>query len=190
MIVNYFGEGCFRLQSGNLSVLVNSNNNRLKADVNLRTLTSAVFTTPSADEITLPGEYEVKEIEIRGWELTGESTDKFVKTVFVVNWEDMRFAFLGHLSGPLPGEVIEAMDGVDVLFIPTGDPHFVQPEEAARLVKQLGPAIVIPGYLKSPADLLKAIGQKGETMEKFVFKKKEIADKKSQVVVLEPTGGK
>jgi hypothetical protein len=33
MVVNYFGNGCFRLQSGETSILLDPENNRLKADI-------------------------------------------------------------------------------------------------------------------------------------------------------------
>ena len=66
MIVNYFGDGCFRLQSGELSLLVNPTNNRLKADVVLKTLAAPDGVPLSGAEIAFPGEYEIKGIEIHG----------------------------------------------------------------------------------------------------------------------------
>jgi len=184
MVVNYFGDGCFRLQSGDLSLLVNSTNNRLKGDVLLKTLTLTEVPNGN-DEIAFPGEYETKGIEIQGWPLESESTDKFVKTVYAVDWEDMRFVFLGHISKPLTSEVVEELGEPDVVFIPTGDPHFIAPQDAAKIVKQLEPAVVIPGFFKNPNDFVKAMGSKAETIEKFVFKKKDLAELKNKVVVVE-----
>jgi hypothetical protein len=184
MVLNYFGEGCFRLQSGELSVLVNPTSNRLKADVTLKTIVSPEE-HPSPEEIAFPGEYESKGIEIKGWQLAGESTEKFLKTVFQVTWEDMRFVFLGHLSGLLPNEVIEEMGDADLLFIPTGDSHFIPAADAAKLIKQLEPKLIVPAYYKTPGDLEKAMGVKGEREEKLVFKRKDIADAKGRLVVLD-----
>jgi L-ascorbate metabolism protein UlaG (beta-lactamase superfamily) len=184
MVLNYFGEGCFRLQSGELSVLVNPTSNRLKADVTLKTIVSPEE-HPSPDEIAFPGEYESKGIEIQGWQLTGESTEKFLKTVFQVTWEEMRFVFLGHLSGPLPNEIIEELGEPDLVFVPTGDDHFIPAPDAAKLMKQLEPKIIVPAYYKNSTDLEKAMGVKAEREEKFVFKKKDIADAKSRLIVLE-----
>jgi len=55
MVINYFGNGCFRLQSGETSILVNPENNRLKADIILKTLTGTqaadvAETAESSDE--------------------------------------------------------------------------------------------------------------------------------------------
>lgn len=184
MVIQYFGDECFRLQSGELSLLVNPTSNRLKGDVVLRTL-AAHDAVPAIDEIVFPGEYEVKEIEIQGWQLEGESSEKFVKTVYSVHWEGMKFVFLGHCSGPITAEWMENLGEPDILFLPTGDDHFISASDAAKLVKKLEPAIIIPSYRKSADEFLKEMGEKGETQEKLVIKKKDLADKKSQVIVLE-----
>lgn len=187
MVISYFGDGCFRLQSGDLSLLLNPTNNRFKADVTLKTL--ALTESPaSSDEITFPGEYESKGIEIQGWPLDAESAEKFIKTIYAVNWEDMRFVFLGHISKPLTPELLGALGKPDVLIVPTGDPHFINPADAAKIIKHLEPAIVIPAFHKNPSEFLKTMGQKGETQEKLVFRKKDLAEKKGQVVVLETKG--
>ena len=183
MVINYLGDGCFRLQSGELSVLVNPANHRLKADVVLRTLTLANV-APPPDEIIFPGEYEVKGIEIQGYPLAAESTDKFIKTVYLVRWEEMQFLFLGHISKPLPAELIEEFEP-DVLFLPTGDDHFLAPADAAKLVRQLEPAVTMPGYYKEYNSFAKAFGQKAEVEEKFVFRKKDLDPEKSRLLVLE-----
>ena len=186
MVIHYFGDGCFRLQNGDVSLLVNPASNRLKADVTLKTLTMTNVATPLPDEISFPGEYEVKDIEIQGWPVTNESTDKFLKTVFLVTWDEMRFLFLGHLSKPLEAELVEEVGEPDVLFVPTGDPHFLPPADAAKLVKQLEPSLVIPAFAKNANELVKAMGQKAEESSKLVFKKKDLAAKKRALVILTP----
>jgi L-ascorbate metabolism protein UlaG (beta-lactamase superfamily) len=191
MVINYFGNGCFRLQSGETSVLVNPENNRLKADVTLKTLTA---TTPDAatggaepsDEIVISfaGEYEEKEIEILGFPVVEESTEKFLKTAYAVLWEGMKFVFLGHLSKPMDATLMEEFSEPDVLFLPIGGGHFLEPEVAAKIAKQLEARVVIPSFYKDPAEFLKASGKKGEEMDKFVFKQKEIAADRGRVVIL------
>lgn len=183
MIVNYLGDGCFRLQSGETVLLTNPPNNRLKADAVLRTIT-APNTLPPSDEIVFPGEYEAKNIEIQGWGVPKESTEKYLKTIYLVTWEDMKFVFLGHISSIPDDDVIENIAEPDVLFVPTGE-HFLSGADAAKLIKKLEPAIAIPAFHKKPDEFLKAVGQKGETLEKLVFKKKELESAKSRIVVLE-----
>src|ERR1700722_13202672 len=135
MIITYFGNDCFRLQSGETSLLIDSESNRLKADVVLKTLTptatsEALELDASATSISFPGEYEAKGMEIIGFPVTGESTEKFLKTVYMVTWEEMKFVFLGHLSRPLDASLMEEFSEPDVLFLPIGGGHFLEPDVA------------------------------------------------------------
>lgn len=187
MIITYFGDSCFRLQSGELSLLVDPNSNRLKGDVVLRTLT-ATNAELVPEEIAFAGEYESKGIEINGFQISKESTDKSVKTVFRVSWEEMKFVFLGNLSGDLPEDILEEVSEPDILFLPVGGGNFLEASDAARIVKQLEPSVAIPSLYKNSAEFLKAMGQKGESQDKFVFKKKDLKEMKSQVVVLDSKG--
>jgi len=188
MVLNYFGNGAFRLMSGDTSILIDSENNRLKADVGLKTLV-AVEDPLAGDAgegqlISFPGEYEIKGIEITGFPIVGESTEKFVKTAYAVEWEEMKFVFLGHLSKPLDAGMMEELAEPDVLVLPVGGGHFLEPEVAAKITKQLEARIVVPSFYKSPDEFLKALGKKAETTDKFVFKKKDIESDKGRPVVL------
>ncbi len=194
MIITYFGNSSFRLQSGDVSLLTDPENNRLKADVTLKTLTptsgdSSLPSESSAKEVEMliafPGEYESKEIEIEGFPIADESTEKFLKTAYRVSWEGMKFVFLGHLSRQIDATLMEKFADPDVLFLPIGGGHFLEPEVAAKIAKQLEARIVIPSFAKDPDAFLKALGKKAETMEKFVFKQKDIATDKGRVIVLE-----
>jgi L-ascorbate metabolism protein UlaG (beta-lactamase superfamily) len=188
MVINYFGNGCFRLQSGETSLLINPDNNRLKADVTLKTLTAtgADVVNEPGDEIVISfaGEYEEKEIEILGFPIAEESTEKFLKTAYAVLWEGMKFVFLGHLSKPMDATLMEEFSEPDVLFLPVGGGHFLEPEVAAKIAKQLEARIVIPSFYKDPSEFLKAFGKKGEEMDKFVFKQKDIVADRGRAVIL------
>ena len=140
MVINYFGNGCFRLQSGETSVLVNSDNNRLKADISLKTLAATDGTVVDEGDgvlISYPGEYEVKGIEITGYQIASESTEKFLKTTYVMLWEGTKIVFLGHLSKPIDATLMEEFSEPGVLFLPIGGGHFLEPEVAAKIAKIL-----------------------------------------------------
>jgi L-ascorbate metabolism protein UlaG (beta-lactamase superfamily) len=190
MVINYFGNGSFKLQSGETSLLIDPESNRFKADVVLRTLTPVDARTYSnaaapQNEIFFPGEYEIKGIEILGVPVLAESGEKFLKTVYSVVWEEIKFIFLGHISKLPSDEIIDKLGEPDVLFLPVGGGHFLPADAAAKLVKQLEPSFAIPTFYKAPDDFLKAMSQKAKSEEKFVFKKKDLADEKGRVVVLE-----
>jgi L-ascorbate metabolism protein UlaG (beta-lactamase superfamily) len=190
MVINYLGGGSFKLQSGETSMLINPENNRYKADVVLKTLAPAEFSlhgvdAPGQKEIFFPGEYEVKEIEIKGIPVPDESNEKFSKTVYAVTWEDITFALLGHLSKFPSLDIIERLGEPDVLILPVGGGHFLEAKLAAKLTRQLEPAFVIPTFYKTPAEFAKEMGQKADSQEKLVFKKKDAVKGKTQLIVLE-----
>lgn len=193
MVLNYFGNGCFRLQSGDTSILLDPENNRLKADVTLRTLTPAAdplgadaasAASENVATISFPGEYEIKGIEILGLPIPSESTEKFVKTAYAVQWEDMKFVFLGYLSRPMDAALMEELSEPDVLVLPAGGGHFLEPDVAAKIAKQLEARVVVPSFCKAPDAFLKALGKKAEKSEKFVFRQKDIAGDKGRPVIL------
>lgn len=189
MVINYFGGGSFKLQSGETSLLLDPTSNRFKADAVLKTLSPASFSLQGADapaqtEIFFPGEYEIKRIEIVGIGVPEESGEKFLKTIYLVTWEEIKFAFLGHISKPPSAAIMEKLDEPDVLFLPVGGDHFLTPDAAAKLARQLEPAFIVPMFYKNPNEFLRACGQKAETQEKLVFKKKDLANEKMKVVIL------
>jgi len=186
VVISYFGENCFRLQSGDTSLLVDAANNRLKADAALRTevpVDAIGFPDPSGTiEIAFPGEYETKGIEIRGFPVSAES-GKVIKTGYLVRWEEVKYAILPRFSKLGDKEVIEEVGEPDVLFLPLGG-EGLAPDAALKFVRQIEPSVVIPSYSRTPLEFLKSMGHKGAAEEKFVFKSKDIVGKKNHIVLL------
>lgn len=186
MIITYHGEGCFKIQSGNQSVVIDPLNDRMKPDVVLKTAVPFPNEIPDGKTITGPGEYEIDGIEIKGTQLVKESTSKLIKTAYLVTLEDIKLGFLGEAfsaksasaSGgeTLDAEVLSFLGETEILFLPTGGKPYLEPEEAAKIVKQIEPNIVIPSFYKSPKDFLEEMGQKAEPQEKFVVKKKDLIE--------------
>ena len=186
MVITNLGEGCFRLQSGETSLLLDPSGNRLKADLVLKTAAGTDAIDESPETISFPGEYEVKGIEVEGYSSVEESTAKMVKTIYVVTWEEIRFVFLGQLSNVPDADVLEKIGDPDVLIIPVEEDHFFDPEAAAKLIKQIEPKVAIPSFAgeKDLKALRKAMGQDAAKDEKFVFKKKDLPLEQVKLVVL------
>ena len=123
MVITYFGDGSYRFQSGETSFLVDSQNNRLKADVYLKTLAPPGELSPKEDEIIFPGEYETKGIEIKGVSLSKESTAKFLKTIYLVQFEGVKILLLGHASEIPDTKILEQLDDPDVVVVPVAAVH-------------------------------------------------------------------
>lgn len=189
MVINYFGEGCFRLQSGDLSLLVDPVNSRLKGDIVVKTLIPAEFTFPRVGEgffeISSPGEYEIRGVEVLGLLVKEESTDKFLKTIYRVKWDGIVFAFLGHISQFPAENILEELEEVEVLFLPVSSSQFFGAEEAVKLIKKIEPKLVLPSFVKSIAEIQKITSKKVQLQEKLVFRKKDLEEMREEFVVLE-----
>lgn len=184
MVINYFGNGTLRLQSGETSLLIDPEGNRLKADVYVFTSAALKEGEPSEhDVINFPGEYEMHGIEIDGVEVPEESKGDSLKTAYLVIMEDIKVAILGDISKIPSSDVLERLEEPDILILPA-EKGFLSPEDAAKLTKQLEPAVVIPSRYKSPGELNKAFEKKAEPQEKFVCKKKELVRGKAELIVL------
>jgi len=212
MVITFYGEGCFKLQSGDFVILTDVFDNktgltppRFKADIILKTLSSLPLANqpinqPISQMICGPGEYNIKDINITGLLLTKESSEKFFKTIYLLEMEGIKLCFLGHLSEIPEPTILEHLEEIDILFIPAGGSPFLNQKLSAKFIKQLQPKIVIPCFfkipsLKRPADKIEVFleefnGPKTkqiEAQEKLVVKKKDLFDiKKTEVAVLKP----
>jgi len=148
-----------------------------------------------------PGEYDVKNIFVRGVPTESESkkedrTTTSHKTIYTLTVEEMTIGFLGALNQTkLNEQQVEDLNDVDILLVPVGGTNVCDADAAAEIVNQLEPNIVIPMYYKSPGisikldsaeKFIKEIGSKGEEMDKLLIKKNELEEEKTRIVILSP----
>ncbi len=200
MVINWYGEGCFKIQTGGLTLLVDPflpssglTPPRFKADITLHTTTALPLgedDTAREGVIAGPGEYEIKGVSIHGWQI--ESTGAEIRSAYLVKTEDLSLAFLGSMSRTPSPELLEGAGGAEVLILPVGGDPFLDGAAAAKIVKQLSPKIVIPSFFKIPhlarkadgvSSFLKELGQNAEPQEKIVIKKKELPPSAHAVVL-------
>jgi L-ascorbate metabolism protein UlaG (beta-lactamase superfamily) len=143
---------------------------------------------------TAPGEYEVAGVEIFGissFHDNKNGSEKGKNTIFHVHMDGINFVHLGDLGQEkLTDAQVDALENVDVLFIPVGGKYTIDAKIATDIIKQLEPEIVIPMHYKmeglsSVAEFLKEIGQENITaLPKIKITKDSLPDE-MQVVVLE-----
>lgn len=63
--------------------------------------------------------------------------------------DGLTITHLGDLGCPLNGEQLRAIAGTDILFIPVGGFYTIDAQQAARTVRQIAPAVVIPMHYKT-----------------------------------------
>lgn len=94
-----------------------------------------------------PGEYEMHEVFITGIRTyhDNESGKKLgYNTIYLFEVEGMRIGHLGDLGHPLTADQAESLQDCDVLLVPAGGGDIISPEQAAEVIGQLGPKVVIP----------------------------------------------
>jgi hypothetical protein len=205
MVITWHGEGCFKFQNGEVSLLTDLPESvsgisapRFKTDVLLKTITpwpNGQVEHNSDSIITGAGEYDIKGIKIKGAELVNESSPKFFKTVYSIIWDEITIGVLGHISGELPPNIMTDFEELDILIGPAGGEPFVSQEKMVKLIKHLNPKIFIPSFykiqeLKRKAKDIKDFvrefdGETKKNQDKLVFKKKDLGEiKKTNIVCL------
>ncbi len=135
-----------------------------------------------------PGEYEIKDISAFGFESSSEyGGTKRINTIYSVLFDGLSVLYAGAVGTTELPKDISDMDAPDILIVPVGGDGALSPAEAQKLAVNLEAKIVIPiGYDdKSLKQFLKEAGAeevKGE--EKLTLKKKDVAGKENEVVVL------
>jgi L-ascorbate metabolism protein UlaG (beta-lactamase superfamily) len=143
--------------------------------------------------ITGPGEYEVGGVFIKGLPSVSkfgvkEKDNDLINTIYTVSLENMNIVFLGALNTPeLKNETVEALDEVDILFVPIGGDGVLDPAKAYKLAVSLEPKIIIPMHY-SDATLkafLKEAGENPKAEQKLTLKKKDLDGKEADIFILE-----
>lgn len=205
MIITYFGKQFFKIGQGELTIATNPVSKNSKTGINSRFGADiALVTTNHPDfngleqlshgdrvpfSITGPGDYEIKEIFIKG--LMSEAAlggKKYINTIYTLTVDNITLAFLGSLSdAELPKESREALESPDILFVPVGGNGVLDPKSAAKLVSSLEPKLIIPmDYDDASLKLfLKEIGEeKAQVVDKLTLKRKDLEGKEGEAIVL------
>ena len=110
--------------------------------------------------------------------------------VYLVELDGLKLCFLGAIDTiDLPSEANEAIDEIDILFVPVSGKGTLSPPEAVKLAARLEPHLIIP--MNYDKDTLKKFldeaGEKnGSPLDKLTIKKKDMLGKEGEIVVLSP----
>ncbi len=190
MIITFYGENYFKLQSGDATLLIDPTNQRSFKGAIAAINTSRPSSTEKASNdsecfwIDHQGEFEIKDIHIRGWSVG--NVDGVEKTVYLIDFDEIKFAVFGDLPEEFSKDFIEYFEEVDVAIVPAGGKPLVSPENIARLVRQIEPGMVVPSSSKNLSLFLKEFNNADcAKEEKLVFKKKDIVQNAMQIRCLE-----
>lgn len=187
MVITYLGDNYFRVQSGLLTILIDPVNTRSFKGANmiLNTLKPALTDRGEAAAAGVfwaenQGEYEVQSIRAEGWS-TGFYDGK-EHTAYLFTLEQISVACLGYLKETPGAELVEKMQGADILIIPAGGAPCLPPVTAAKAVRQIEPGVIIPSLFNSPPkQFFGELGHQPEPDERVTLKKKDISPGAMQI---------
>jgi L-ascorbate metabolism protein UlaG (beta-lactamase superfamily) len=185
MIINWFGQSCFKIQ-GNQTTLVTDPFNqayglkvpRLAADIvtishdhgdhnNHQAVKGSGDSAPFV--VSRPGEYEVKGTFIYGipsYHDNQVGKERGDNVIYRIELDGISLAHLGDLGHSLDNGLVEQLEGVDILFVPVGGTFTIDAQQATQMISQLEPRIVIPMHYHIP-DLKFTGGKKIDGVGKF-----------------------
>jgi hypothetical protein len=208
MVITYQGIESFKIQFGDIIIGYNpiSKESKFKptrfgADIvltssnheDLNGTENCIFGDKKPFVISGPGEFEVKGVFIRGFlSQTKYGGDPLINTIYSLTLENMNLCFLGAISTKeISSETEEALDGIDILFVPIGGDGVLEASDAYKLAVSLEPKIIIPmhygdvGEKNALKTFLKEGGaEKATTTDKLTLKKKDLEGKEAEIVVI------
>lgn len=201
MEIRWFGQGCFLITTNSekkepIKILIDpTEKEQLKTvfreNINLAIINHLPYASSSLKEfkgdfylIDSPGEYDVKNIFIRGLEEYNCLDKKEKSFIVLIDSENIRICHLGKFFlKEIPPEMLEEIGDVDVLMIPIGGKEVIEAKEAQKIINQIEPRIVIPAYYPENQDpkttglqfLIRSFGQfEGGVESKLLIRKEKL----------------
>jgi len=213
MYIRWFGESFVEIQAkspqnGDYTVLIdpfpvkNIGLRQPKMDAQMVLMTEGILDRKlnvQGDffEIHSPGEYEKMQVFVYGVAEEEDSGMPTGKIMYVVQAEDMRIVHLGKIiQTTFTNQQLEYLEDADVLFVPVGGQGSLNAKQAAQVVQQIEPRVIIPinyncSRIQVKADtvdaFVKELGKKQpEIMDRLRIVKKDLPQEESDLLLVQP----
>lgn len=209
MVITWYGQACFKIQSGEKTLVLDPYAKSIgltppsiQADI--------VFVTHEhADHANIkiirgdyflingPGEYDVEGVKARGIASFHDNeggVKRGLNTLYAIEIESIKILHMGDIGQTLlDDQQIEQIGEVDILMIPVGGFFTIDAKQAAAMTNRIEPKIVIPMHyrvtgltisdLRGAEDFLGEFGEEGiEAQERLVVKQKDFKDNKEEKI--------
>ncbi|HEU5381085.1 MAG TPA: MBL fold metallo-hydrolase [Ktedonobacteraceae bacterium] len=165
MEIFWLGHSCFQLRGKNVTLITDPFSPQADSptgDASRLGKVSASIVTISHDHpghnyamgvsgnprvVRGPGEYEISDVLITGVASyhDNERGKQFGRnTIYVIHMDDLVICHLGDLGHTLQEEQLEEVADADILLIPVSGQHTIAAAQAAEVISQVEPRIVVP----------------------------------------------
>jgi len=103
-------------------------------------------------QIKKPGSHNVKDIKIKAiptYHDSSKGKERGDNLVFVIEADGLNLAHMGDLGHELEKGTINQIGKVDVLLLPVGGFYTIDANEAAKVMNDIKPAVIIPMHFKT-----------------------------------------
>lgn len=160
--ITYLGHACFRLKGRDGVVLCDPYHRSIGIEIGKPTahIVTVSHDHPDHNNVAAvkplheklfvvdgPGDYEVSGVLISGVRTAHDKSkgkERGFNTVYIIHLDDIVFCHLGDLGHELTQAQVEEIGDVDVLCVPVGGGETINSAEAAGVISQIGPRIVLP----------------------------------------------
>jgi len=165
MEISWFGHSCFQLRGKNVTLITDpfspqtgdssrDASNLGKVSATIVTISHnhpghnyAVGVGGNPRVVRGPGEYEINDVLITGvasYHDNERGKQLGRNTIYIIHMDDIVICHLGDLGHTLQEEQLEEVADADILLLPIGGQHTINVAQAAEVISQVEPRIVIP----------------------------------------------
>jgi len=199
MVINFFGQTSIRIQGNGSSLLFNPVESSSGLKPTRQQNDVVIYSQKPTDKvkkdntfvIDSPGEYEIKGVFIYGLPVDSDETN----IIYIIEYEGIRLAHLGLTKQTkFTEKQLERLQGIDILVVPVGGGEALEAKQAAEIINQLEPRVVIPvnyqlsglkDKVESVDKFKKEIGGSFEKLDKLKIAKKDLPEEEARFVILD-----
>ena len=176
MEISWLGHSCFQLRGKNVTLITDPFSPQLghslgKISAPIVTISQNAPGHFYADGVAGiprvvrgPGEYEISDVLITGVasyhdQKHGQELGR--NTIYIIHMDDLVICHLGDLGHILQEEQLEEVADADLLLVPIGGQNTINATQAAEVISQVEPHIVIPMHYSL------SIGDTANPLDKF-----------------------
>jgi L-ascorbate metabolism protein UlaG (beta-lactamase superfamily) len=176
MEISWLGHSCFQLRGKNVTLITDPFSPQL--GYSLGKINAPIITISHNHPghnyvagiggdpriVNGPGEYEISDVLITGvasYHDNKRGQELGRNTIYIIHMDDLVVCHLGDLGHILQEEQLEEVADADILLIPIGGQNTINAAQAAEVISQVEPHIIIPMHYRPP------VGDAPNPLDKF-----------------------